>query len=274
MRLRRGELTIEAEPAKRRGLRWAVGSPTGPRSATWRLWGNKKGDVYLAVRCLGGIVKTSLHRDGRCHTGFTAPYEPTARVRFPALSSRHWDRWELPAEPVARAIQIVVPEAELVPFDGSEMEQTKWIPAPPVGSISVVTIFVAERGAVPKWPAEEHGAYPIGFVSSPLRTAWAVYTVNAIDASTNGVRAAEKSHVLHYGNRRRSRHTRCSRDRVGRPGWEGSVSTRARVASDLLTSYNVDGALTKRACRPHSTVREVTVLVRKPLLIFCWDDKG
>jgi hypothetical protein len=46
-------LTLEAERAQR-GLRWAVGAPDAPRSATWRLWGNKKGDIYLAVRSKGG----------------------------------------------------------------------------------------------------------------------------------------------------------------------------------------------------------------------------
>jgi hypothetical protein len=46
-------------------LRFAVGSPLGPRSRTWRLWVRKrKNDVYIASRRLAGSVKVSLHEPG------------------------------------------------------------------------------------------------------------------------------------------------------------------------------------------------------------------
>ena len=37
--------------------RLAIGSQHGRRSGTWRMWSNPKGDIYVAVRCLGGIYK-------------------------------------------------------------------------------------------------------------------------------------------------------------------------------------------------------------------------
>lgn len=90
-----------AERLRRRKEEWR-GSPTGPRSSTWRFWGNKKGDFYVSVRPLGGIVKTSFHRDGRCHTGLTGTYaESIGRA-----AERHWDRWDLPADAATRALEI------------------------------------------------------------------------------------------------------------------------------------------------------------------------
>jgi len=78
-------------------IRWAIGSADGPRSSLWRMWGNKKGDIYVAVRSLGAITKASFHRDGSCQVGFTEPYAATASRRF-GVTSRHWDRWQLPAD--------------------------------------------------------------------------------------------------------------------------------------------------------------------------------
>ena len=104
---------IECEDAKDRAIRWAVGSIDGPRGATWRLWGHKKGDVYLAARSITGEVKASFRPDRKCHLGFTGEYFETASTQFPGLTSRHWDRWTIPHEPVVRALQIVLPALEL-----------------------------------------------------------------------------------------------------------------------------------------------------------------
>jgi hypothetical protein len=114
-----GAHTFELESAMRGGLRWAVSTPDGPRSSIWRLWGNKKGDVYLSVRSLGGVLKASFHRDRRCQVGFTSNYTETAIQRFGARS-RHWERWVLPEAPTVRAVQIVVPANELVPFGAND----------------------------------------------------------------------------------------------------------------------------------------------------------
>ena len=47
----RSQLDLEEVDA----IRFALGSVGGARSSTWRVWGNKKGDFYLATRTLGGI---------------------------------------------------------------------------------------------------------------------------------------------------------------------------------------------------------------------------
>ena len=46
------------ELGKSDGVRWAVGEQNGRRSSTYRFWGNKKGDFYLAARSIGGSLKS------------------------------------------------------------------------------------------------------------------------------------------------------------------------------------------------------------------------
>jgi hypothetical protein len=127
------------ELAARNGLRWAIGSLDGPRSSAWFLSGNKKGDIYIAVRSLGGITKASFHKDGRCQVGFTDTYQATARQRF-SVTSRHWQRWQLPSAPMVRVLQIIVPHAELRSFVDRDPREVTWLPMPPEGSVAVVSI--------------------------------------------------------------------------------------------------------------------------------------
>ena len=180
--IRIGDLTFEVQSAK--AVRWAIGSSDSPRSSAWRMWGNKKGDVYLSVRSLGGILKTSFHRDRKCHTGFTSSYADTARENFEDVVSRHVDEWTLPDEPVVRAVQVLVPASELRVFDSREANQTKWMPTPAQNSASVVSVFLAKREAVRTWPGSERGALPLGIVMTPVWTAWAVFIAHQIDDDT------------------------------------------------------------------------------------------
>jgi hypothetical protein len=167
-------LCIQIIEAKGNALRWAVGSSTGIRSGTWRLWGNKKGDVYLSMRSLGGVLKCSFHRDGNCHTGYTSEYADTARVRFGDLK-RHWMKWRLPEEPMARAMQIVVPKSELRAFEEDNDKQTHWIPAPATGCAVTVSIFISKINGEEPWPEFSKGASPLGVMRMPERLIWIVY---------------------------------------------------------------------------------------------------
>ena len=178
-----GNRTLEFHDATRGGFRWIVGSSDAPRSNTWRLWGNKKGDLYLAVRSLGGMVKASFHRDRRCQVGFTREYEETARLRF-GTSQRHWETWVLPNEPWVRVAQIVIPASDLAPFVGHESPKTTWLTAPAFGSASLVSIFVAEPPALESWPEIFEGVRPLALFTYATRTAWAVSTSFVLDTDT------------------------------------------------------------------------------------------
>jgi hypothetical protein len=163
-------------------LRWAVGSSDGLRSSTWRLWGNKKGDIYVAVRSLGGITKASFHRDGRCQVGFTEDYGATACQRF-GVTSRHWQRWQLPADPIVRVLQIVVPHSELRAFADRNPPELTWLLTPPEGSVAIVSIAVSAPGVELPLPSGAHAPIVVGAVRTSTRTAWLVYVHHPPDTT-------------------------------------------------------------------------------------------
>jgi len=164
------------------GIRWTVGSKDGPRGSTWRFWGNKKGDFYVAVRNLGGLIKTSLHKDGWCQTGVSEEYHNKSLHKTP----RKLDRWKLPDALIVNALEIAIPAEELDVFDSKEAEPMAWLPAPKPQFLSVVTIVVCHPDAEfengERWPGESLGTNPLGIISTPSRVALAVqgqYTMNA-----------------------------------------------------------------------------------------------
>jgi hypothetical protein len=78
-------------------IRWAVGSPDGPRSQSWLLKGSRSDDdVYLGPRWDIGVIKLSLHRSGRWRMAWTDEYADS--VGLPADTDRVLGRWEPPAD--------------------------------------------------------------------------------------------------------------------------------------------------------------------------------
>src|SRR5262245_57444236 len=169
----------------RQKIRWAIGSSDSPRSRTWVLWENKKGEIYLATRSLGGTIKASFHRDGNCHVGFTSEYKATASRRF-GVSKRHWEKWRLPDDQVVRVLQILVPHSELRVFaDRNPTDDVTWLPMPSAGSIGIVSIFVSKPG-IDRLVADVPDAFPhpifVGSVRTSIRTAWVIYVHHPMDA--------------------------------------------------------------------------------------------
>ena len=78
-------------------IRWATGSPSGPRSQTWRLFGNRNSDdIYLGPRWDGDAIKLSLHRSGKWRMAWTDQY--AKRVGLPDGSDRVLARWDPPTD--------------------------------------------------------------------------------------------------------------------------------------------------------------------------------
>jgi hypothetical protein len=177
------------------GIRWALGSRTGLRSSTWRFWGNKKGDFYVAVRSLGGLVKTSLHRDGWCQTGVTEEY----LKKSPHKSPRKLDRWRLPDAPLLNALEIVTPAEELDVFDSEEADPIVWLPAPKPSFVSVVTIVVWRPGTPfdngERWPRESLGTNPVGIITTPTRSAIAVQGQYSMNGETRQIIETYRSQI-------------------------------------------------------------------------------
>jgi hypothetical protein len=175
------------ELASRSRLRWAIGSLDGPHSSAWLLWGNKKGDFYVAVRSLGGITKASFHRDGRCQVGFTEDYRATASQRF-GVPSRHWQRWWLP---------VIVPHSELRAFTERNHHNVTWLPTPLEGSVAVVSIAVSAPGIELPLPSGAHAPIVVGTVRTSTRTAWLVYVHHPPDAALATLIADERAKLQH-----------------------------------------------------------------------------
>jgi hypothetical protein len=189
-----GQRTFEIENAPKRVVRWAIGSRSGLRSSPWRLWGSKRGDVYVSVRTLGGIFKATFHRDQNCFVGFTSQYERTARRRFPSLRSRILEKWTLPEQQLTRVIQIVVPHAELRSFQSKHDTEVTWLPGPPEGFMGVVSVFFFKPGTPFNIPTAGQSVRPVGLVATDLRIALAVYAHAPIDEAS-----------AHYLNTERTR---------------------------------------------------------------------
>jgi hypothetical protein len=77
-------------------IRFAVGSPTGLRSSTWRIWSAKHTkDVYLAARSIAGLQKVSLHETRSWSHSFVS--DERAKPFVTPGSSRHIDIWPAPS---------------------------------------------------------------------------------------------------------------------------------------------------------------------------------
>ena len=162
------------------GIRWAVGEQAGRRSSTFRFWGNKKGDFYLSARSLGGSLKTSLHRDGRCHTGFTSDYAAKH-----AIVARHMDRWEVPLDRLVKAVQVMVADTDLAAFPSDDKDPMRWLRAPRPGNIAIVGIVILptiQAGSLGNsWPGAEVGTEPVGLIATSKRTAFVLHWENALE---------------------------------------------------------------------------------------------
>ena len=170
----------------RDGVRWAVGRKGGRRSATWRLWGHKKGDAYLAMRSLGAHIKVSFHRDRRCNVGFTSEFAAEGKETF-GIEPRHWHRWKLPDAPVARAFQVVIPDSDLATFDEDDAEPMAWIPSPGNGRAIVFTVLIAEPPDSFRWSSPDKDGTLLGFMGCPTRMTWLVHHSQELDAGTYGM---------------------------------------------------------------------------------------
>lgn len=155
-------------PPKRFVVRFAVGSPAGPRSGVWRLWtGTGRSDVYIAARTLGGVVKVSLHESGEWHHAFTKEY--AADRGSPLLhpdGDRVVERWTRPREFVpgfTMAFMIIVPSTEVTipgrPLPGRYAKDVIWVDPPTQGFATYFRVILSSPEATSMstsgWPGRD-----------------------------------------------------------------------------------------------------------------------
>jgi hypothetical protein len=163
--------------AKKRVLKWAVGSSDRQRSAIWRFWGNKKGDYYVSMQGAGGVVKASYHSDGNCQIGHTSEYW---KQTMQENAGRHWNKWRLPENGISVATQILIPSTELRCFEELPQKEVRWIPTPHPRFMIVVSIFIVANCEEQSWLSASEGAQLIGQMQAGERTAWIVYKEQSI----------------------------------------------------------------------------------------------
>jgi hypothetical protein len=129
-------------------IRFAVGSPDGPRSAMWKLFSPKnKSDVYLAYRAAGRYVKVSLHQSGNWRFQWISP--DVAREAGAIDGTRVIEQWQRPAADEGWTIgpMILVSERDVVPLVIDQpVDGVKWFPAPAPGHGVWIHIFIVEPG--------------------------------------------------------------------------------------------------------------------------------
>jgi hypothetical protein len=144
-------------------LRFAVGSPKGPRSSIWRLWTAKspKFDVYLAARHIAGLLKASLHESEEWRVSFT--YEYASKLKRNGdwtKNTRDIDKWQRPPEispGVTLAFRIILPASELriMPFSEEKNKPIMWVNPPPNGcTTEFAVIFTKPEINISDWPGK------------------------------------------------------------------------------------------------------------------------
>jgi hypothetical protein len=136
-------------PIREGVVRFAVGSPSALTSNAWRIWVEKKHDIYIACRDNFRETKVSLHASGRWRMGFTTE----ALKRNPSLiqsgQDRAWEVWDQPPPSLPNTVtafklvfstqELAVRPEQRVP---SEWSKVIYIEAAPPKKLTVVTLFV------------------------------------------------------------------------------------------------------------------------------------
>ena len=136
-------------PIRRGPVRFAVGSPTGYTSNSWRIWTTTAGDVYIACRDNFKEAKVSLHASGRWRMGFTTEAISNNPLLVGEGENRAWDVWDRPVEKIpniVQAFQLVFSGSQLnIPPDKRSTKNWKdviYIEAPPIKKLTVITLFI------------------------------------------------------------------------------------------------------------------------------------
>jgi len=132
-------------------LRFAVGTPDGPRSSTWRIWVGRDGSVFVSTRTPGGHVQVSLHASGRWRIVFDDPAEPP-RIGA-AAGTRLFDQFAPGPEikpGIRHGVMIVIPWLVVGPPSARppEEERILWLPPLAEGQVACVPLFLTAPNVI------------------------------------------------------------------------------------------------------------------------------
>lgn len=147
---RKGEVNL---PIRSGPVRFAVGSPEGVTSNSWRCWVEKSG-VYIACRDNFQDAKVSLHTRGHWRMGFSdQAIKKNIPGFIPANRNRAWDLWSEPPPQLPKTIvafKLYFPNSELAVRPEHRTSKKIWKKTMyvdirkrlPPGWMTIVTLFV------------------------------------------------------------------------------------------------------------------------------------
>lgn len=137
--------------ASRKVVRFAVGSTDGLTSHSWRVWTEKKSELYLACRDAFKDTKVSLHASGRWRMGFTSKAVRENPKLIEGDRDRAWEVWDKPPPvlpDVVVAFSMYFPASEFVLSREQRLEENwkdvQYIPAARDGFTTVVSLCIAD----------------------------------------------------------------------------------------------------------------------------------
>jgi hypothetical protein len=141
-------------PLRNKPARFAVGDPGGVSSNSWRIWADKKKDIYIACRDNFREAKVSLHASGRWRMGFTTKAIANAPHLIGENQNRAWEVWDRPGETLPSTIvafQLVFATSELA-VRPEQRTKADWrdvifVEAAPSGKTTVATLFITASEA-------------------------------------------------------------------------------------------------------------------------------
>jgi len=135
-------------PIRHGPVRFAIGSPHGLASNSWRVW-VKREQVYIACRDNFKEAKVSLHSEGKWRMGFTEEAIRRKPSLLPEGQNRAWDLWDEPPPSLPNTIiafrlpfltsELAVPPQRRAPAD---WKNVIYVEAAPPGKMTTVTLFI------------------------------------------------------------------------------------------------------------------------------------
>lgn len=125
---------------------FSVGTPQ-VHATVWRLWANKKGDVYIGPRLQAGDAKLSIHPSGVRHLKGGGPDDYGESVEGEPLAPGTTHRWKMP-KPGPRdhemVWRIVTPPDQLreARLDPRFKKGVLWIKPAPAGQANGIAIAI------------------------------------------------------------------------------------------------------------------------------------
>lgn len=165
-------------------IRFATRDNKGKQSGVYRLWSsNGKSDVYIAIRALGGEIKTSLHESGECQFSFTSNFIKDKEVHNRYRHIKKWTRTDNLQLGLSLAFRIVIPSSEMV-SNSSISKKVIWINNNEDDTcVEIAILFSDEKVNIYDWPGKTSmNTKLIDSIKLPNgETVWIVYYMRSME---------------------------------------------------------------------------------------------